>query len=175
MISLKKKHFTMASFRNVYTALLLVIARSIDWELARQVSYLKSENQILRRRLPERLILTQWEKSRLVRFAKNLGSAAFNQLSTSVHPGTIRRWIREAAGRKSALQDRKSGRQRTAAQIEKLILKLAADNGWAIAESSANCANSESGRSLEILCKLSSSLTATTPALREALERGMNS
>jgi putative transposase len=130
MISLEKQHFTMSSFRNVYTALLLVIARSTDRELARQVSYLKSENQILRSRLPERLILTQREKSRLVRFAKNLGSAALNQLATIAHPGTIRRWIREAASRKSALQNRKTGRPRTAAQIEKLILKLAAENGW---------------------------------------------
>jgi putative transposase len=93
MISWEKQHFTMSSFRNVYTALLLVIARSTDRELARQVSYLKSENQILRNRLPERLILTQREKSRLVRFAKNLGSAALNQLATIAHPGTIRRWI----------------------------------------------------------------------------------
>jgi len=120
----------MASFRNVYNSLLLVIARPTDRELARQVSYLKSENQILRSRLPERLILKQREKSRLVRFAKNLGSAALNQLATIAHPGTIRRWIREAVSRKSALQNRKTGRPRTAAQIEKLILKLAAENGW---------------------------------------------
>jgi putative transposase len=98
--------------------------------LARQVSYLKSENQILRSRLPERLILTQREKSRLVRFAKKLGSAALNQLATIAHPGTIRRWIREAASRKSALQNRKTGRPRTAQQIEKIVLKLAAENGW---------------------------------------------
>lgn len=87
----------MASFRNVYTALLLVIARSTDRELARQVSYLKSENQILRSRLPDRLILTQRDKSRLVLFARNLRSAALNQLATIAHPGTIRRGIGEAS------------------------------------------------------------------------------
>jgi putative transposase len=36
----------MASFRNVYTALLLVIAGSTHKELARQVTYLKAENKI---------------------------------------------------------------------------------------------------------------------------------
>jgi putative transposase len=75
---------------------MLIIARSTQKELARQVSYLKAENQILRSRLPDRISLTQREKNRLVRFAKNLGSA-LNDLATIVHPGTIRRWIREAA------------------------------------------------------------------------------
>jgi putative transposase len=65
-----------------------------------------------------------------VRFAKILGSAALNQLATIVHSGTIRRWIREAANGKSELQNRTTGRPRTVAQVEKLILKLASENGW---------------------------------------------
>ena len=43
----------MASFRNIYTSLTLIIADSTSMELASQVSYLKAENQILRSRLPE--------------------------------------------------------------------------------------------------------------------------
>ncbi|XZE33891.1 integrase core domain-containing protein [Pirellulaceae bacterium SH501] len=119
----------MASFRNVYTSLLLVIAGSTDKELARQVNYLKAENQILRSRLPGRISLTEREKNRLIRFAKNLGSA-LNELATIVHPGTIRRWIREAAAKSKARRKGKSGRPRTAMDIEKLILKLAKDNSW---------------------------------------------
>jgi putative transposase len=119
----------MASFRNVYTSLLLVIAGSTDRELARQVNYLKAENQILRSRLPGRISLTECEKNRLIRFAKNLGSA-LNELATIVHPGTIRRWIREAAAKSKARRKDKSGRPRTAKDIEKLILKLAKDNSW---------------------------------------------
>jgi len=118
----------MASFRNVYTSLMLVIAKSTDKELARQVSYLKAENQILRSRLPKRLTLTQREKNRLVRFAKNVGSA-LNELATIVHPSTIRRWIREESGKKGKQQPKK-GRPRTAEDIEKLILKQAKDTGW---------------------------------------------
>lgn len=117
----------MASFRNIYTSLMLVIAKSTDKELARQVSYLKAENQILRSRLPARIILTQREKNRLIRFAKNLGSA-LNELATVVHPATIRRWIREQSRKKK--QQPARGRPRTAQQIEKLILKLAKDTGW---------------------------------------------
>ena len=98
----------MARFRNIYTSLMLVIARSTQKELARQVSYLKAENQILRSRLPDRISLTQREKSRLVRFAKKVGSA-LNELATIVHLGTIRRWIREAAGTKSARKKRVAG------------------------------------------------------------------
>jgi len=75
----------MASFRNIYTSLVLLIARATEKDVARHVSYLKAENQILRSRLPQRLILTQREKSRFVRFAKNLGSA-LNELATIVHP-----------------------------------------------------------------------------------------
>ncbi len=47
----------MASFRNIYTSLMLVIARSTEKELARQVSYLKADNQILRSRLPDEISL----------------------------------------------------------------------------------------------------------------------
>ncbi len=95
---------------------MLVIARSTQKELARQISYLKVENQILRSRLPDRISITQRERNRLVRFAKNLGSA-FNELATIVHPGTIRRWIREASAKKSARQ-KKGGRPRIAEQIQ---------------------------------------------------------
>jgi putative transposase len=42
----------MASFRKIYTSLMLVIAGSTSKELARQVSYLKAENQILPFLLP---------------------------------------------------------------------------------------------------------------------------
>ncbi len=119
----------MASFRNIYTSLMLVIARSTQKELARQVSYLKAENQILRGRLPDRISLTEREKNRLVRFAKKLGSA-LNDLATIAHPGTIRRWIRESLCKKSNRQKVKSGRPRTAQDIEKLVLKLAKETGW---------------------------------------------
>ncbi len=119
----------MASFRNVYTSLMLVIAKTTNKDLAREVSYLRVENQILRSKLPARISLTQKEKSRLVRFAKNLGSA-LNHLATIVHPGTIRRWIAESKKTLGKVKSKKTGRKRTAIDIEKLILKLASQNNW---------------------------------------------
>ena len=82
----------MAGFRNIYTSLIFAITKSTVKELACCVRYLNAENQILRSRLQARFILTQREKNRLIRFAKNLGSA-LNELATIVHPSTIRRWI----------------------------------------------------------------------------------
>lgn len=65
----------MTNFRNFYTSLMLVIAGPTNKELARQASYLKAENQMLRGRLLDRISLTDREIARLVRFAKKLGSA----------------------------------------------------------------------------------------------------
>jgi len=118
----------MANFRNIYTALLLVLAKATNKELARYVSFLKAENQLLRSRLPERLKPTDREKNRLIRFGRGLGSA-LNHLCTIVHPNTLRKWIREAdQSEKKKLKSKKSGRPRTEADLEKLILKLAKDN-----------------------------------------------
>ena len=91
----------MANFRNVYNSLLLVIAGSTSKELARQIAYLKVENRILRSKLPARIKLTDKEKSRLCRFASKLGGA-LNELASIVHPDTIRRWIREAKGKRKS-------------------------------------------------------------------------
>ena len=109
----------MASFRNVYTALLLAVAKATNIDLARYVSFLKAENQILRARLPERLSLTTREKNRLVRFGRNIGSA-LNHICTIVHPHTLRRWIRDSNKTGKKLKSKKVGRRRTEADIEKL-------------------------------------------------------
>ena len=61
--------------RNIYNALLLLIADATQKELARQVTYLKIENRILRSKLPARVPVTTAEKSRLVRFGQKLGRA----------------------------------------------------------------------------------------------------
>jgi putative transposase len=114
--------------RNVYRSLLLIIAGATQKELARQVRYLKVENQILRSKLPARVPVTEKEKNRLVRFAAKLGGA-LNEIVTIVHPSTLRRWIRERRGRQKYVPA-KRGRRPTAESIRKLILKLAKDTGW---------------------------------------------
>ena len=48
----------MRSVRTIYTALMVLLAKATDRELARMVTYLKEENRILRARLPERINVT---------------------------------------------------------------------------------------------------------------------
>jgi putative transposase len=71
--------------RNIYNALLLLIAGATQKELARQVSYLKVENKILRGNLPARVPVTAQERNRLIRFGQKLGKA-MGELVSIVHP-----------------------------------------------------------------------------------------
>ena len=113
---------------NLYQSLLLLIATASKNELARQIKYLKVENEILRSKLPARITVTTQERSRLVRFAQKLGTA-LKGLVTIVTPGTILRWIREEKRRKNQIPV-KRGRRRTAQEICLLIVKLAQENIW---------------------------------------------
>lgn len=113
--------------RNIYRSLLLILAGATQRELARYVRYLKTENEILRSKLPARIVVTPRERNRLIRFAAKLGRG-LNELVTIVHPDTLRRWIREE--RKGRMPPpTKRGRRPTAEQIQRLILKLTKDNG----------------------------------------------
>ena len=88
--------------QNIYRSLLMVLAGATQKELARHVRYLKVENQILRSELPKRITVTEQERNRLIRFAKNLGTKALRELASIVHPDTIRRWIREQSKRRKS-------------------------------------------------------------------------
>jgi putative transposase len=114
--------------RNIYNALLLLIAGATNKQLARQVTYLKVENKILRSKLSARVTVTAQERNRLVRFGSKLGKA-LDQLVSIVHPDTLRRWIREARNQRK-LKPAKVGRKPTAESIRKLIIKLARETGW---------------------------------------------
>ena len=118
---------------SLFRSLLLVIAGSTQRELARQVRYLKVENEILRSKLPARITVTPKERQRLVKFGDKLGKA-LHRLVTIVTPGTFLRWIREEkrAVRKST-KPSKRGRPRTAEEIRRLIVKLAKENAWGYA------------------------------------------
>lgn len=54
---------------------LLILAGATDKELAKQVQYLREENRILRDRLPKRIQVTPQERSRLLKFGREVGSA----------------------------------------------------------------------------------------------------
>jgi putative transposase len=114
--------------KNLYQSLLLLIAGSTQKELARQVRYLKVENEILRCKLPNRVPVTDKEKNRLAKFASKLGPA-LKELVSICHPDTLRRWIR-AANQQPTKKSAKRGRPKTAEEIRELVVKLARENDW---------------------------------------------
>jgi putative transposase len=70
-----------------------VVARQLKQQ-ARELQFAKAENEQLRNRLPERIVLTPQERRRLIRLGKPLGSA-IKDLITIVSPATFQRWLRE--------------------------------------------------------------------------------
>jgi putative transposase len=63
----------MPTVRTFYTAMMVLLAKATDRELARMMSYLKEENKVLRGRLPQRTEVTPKERERLLRFRRHLG------------------------------------------------------------------------------------------------------
>jgi putative transposase len=59
----------------LFRSLLTLLATATDRALARQVQYLKAENDILRSKLPKRLTVTAQERQRLLKFGRPLGKA----------------------------------------------------------------------------------------------------
>ena len=112
----------------LFQSILLLIATASKNELARQIKYLKVENEVLRSKLPGRITVTVKERSRLVRFGQKLGSA-LRGLVTIVTPDTIVRWIREEREGKCRTPV-KRGRRRTSQEICLLVVKLARENEW---------------------------------------------
>lgn len=109
-----------------FQALLLVLARATNNELARQVQFLKVENDILRGRLPKSVSVTPKERARLLKFGKPLGSA-IQHLISIVSPRTFMRWVSDAKKSKKPAQP---GRPRKRLDLRKLIVKIAQETGW---------------------------------------------
>lgn len=112
----------------LYHRLLVLMAGAAEQELISQNQYLKVENEMLRSKLPQRLSLTQKERSKLIKFGSKLGKA-MSELVSIVHPDTLRRWIREA-GKPGGKKPAKRGRPRTKDEIRELILTMARENEW---------------------------------------------
>jgi putative transposase len=106
--------------------LLKLIASATHQELLAQVQYLKAENEILRSRLPRRVIVTRAERARLVRLGILVG-AVIGQLVTIVKPRTLARWVRQYNGTPSK---KRTGRPRIEEDIEALVVRLAKETGW---------------------------------------------
>jgi putative transposase len=77
----------------LFRSLFLLLSHATDRQLAQMVEYLKSENGLLRDRLPKRLRVTVQERRRLVKPGKPLGSA-IRELVTIVTPRTFSQWLK---------------------------------------------------------------------------------
>ncbi len=108
----------------IFNPLLFMLVSSSKSELARQVQYLKVENQILRQRLPTHIKTKPHERAQLLKYGLLLGDA-IHELITIVQPATFFKWIHA-----KPVQPAKRGRKRTAVQIQNLILKIARSTGW---------------------------------------------
>src|SRR5579871_2495489 len=100
----------------MFHRLLYILVSATRQELARQVHYLKTENQILRGKLPKRVLVTPTERRQLVKAARGLGQTV-KDLVAIVRPATLLRWMNAKNKPKSRKQraprTRQPGRPRT--------------------------------------------------------------
>ena len=116
----------------IFHPLLYLLASADRRELARQIAYLKSENQILRSRIPGRVLVTPTERRQLVKAAKGIARSILRELVGIVQPATFLKWINadnEPRSKKKP-SNRKPGRPRTPDEIRKLVVQIATENNW---------------------------------------------
>jgi len=97
------------------------------------IEYLQDENRLLREQLrPKRLRFTDAQRRRLAVAAKRVGRKGLLAIDTIVTPDTLLRWYRNLVAQKYDGSSRRGvGRPRTAAEIEKLVVRMASENpGW---------------------------------------------
>jgi len=95
--------------------------------LIRYIEFLKTENEMLRLRIPKKRIFLKPEEKRLLLKLGNAVGPGLKDLITIVHFRTYQRWLQ---GKKSGKTPQKIGRPRTAQQIRELVLRIATETGW---------------------------------------------
>jgi len=112
----------------------LLIAMIAGWLQRHQqqvITYLLAENRVLKAQLGDRrLRLTDTERRRLAALAHPLGRQRLKELATLVTPDTLLRWYQRLIAQKfdGSEQRRALGRPRVAAEVEQLVIHMAAEN-----------------------------------------------
>jgi putative transposase len=113
-----------------WARVLAYVSGLINQELLLQVEYLAAENRILRAHLPDRLLLTNEERSTLAQIGKRLGRKALEKITTVARPETILGWFRKLVAQKFDGSKCRSypGRPATSPEVVRLIVRLAREN-----------------------------------------------
>ena len=110
------------------------IAMYAGWVNSHQndvIAYLLAELAVTREHLPKkRLLLTDAQRARLARLAKELNCAARDMYVTIFTPGTVLGWYRDliAAKYDGSTAPRKPGRPRKAEVVRQLVIRMATEN-----------------------------------------------
>src|SRR5215469_14952561 len=116
-----------------WARLLAFVTSLVNQELLLRNEYLAAENRFLRARLPNRLRLSDAERSTLAEIAKRLGRKALEDIARVAKPDTILDWYRRLVAQKFDGSGRRAypGRPRVPAAVEALVVRLARENrGW---------------------------------------------
>jgi len=112
--------------QGLFQELFKLLGKAIQSDLVRQIEYLRVENQILRSRLTQRVVVSPSERRRLIRFGRVLGKDIKTCLSI-VSFQTFQKWVRESKNIKPIPRKRR-GRPRTLKEIEAIICRFAKEN-----------------------------------------------
>ena len=111
----------------IFQPLLFMLARCTRNELIRHIEFLKTENEMLRARIPyQKITLTPVERARLLKLGEAIGPAIKQLLSIVTHQ-TYLRWRRMIAKQPPRWR---MGRPKTPPEVEALVLKIARETGW---------------------------------------------
>src|SRR6187200_2647074 len=113
-----------------WARLLAHVSGLVNEELLRQLEYLVAENRILRAHLPNRLRLTNDQRSTLAEIGKRLGRKGLEKIATVAKPETILGWFRKLVAQKLDGSKHRSypGRLATSSGVVNLIVRLAREN-----------------------------------------------
>ena len=94
------------------------------------IDYLREENRVLREQLGgRRLRLNDDQRRRLAVKARGLGRKVLAEVATLVTPETLLAWHRKLIAQKyDGTAQCRPGRPRTADEVEKLVVRMAAEN-----------------------------------------------
>src|SRR5215471_505681 len=120
----------MTRLLNPFRFVLIALSGVMNDHQSLLIDYLREENRVLREQLGDkRLRFTDDQRRRLAAKAKGLGRKVLAELGTIVTPETLLAWHRRLMAQKyDGSKRRGPGRPRKAAEMERLVVRLANQN-----------------------------------------------